>query len=514
MNPLVRTSGTLTFSEGNLKNTFVSAWTIGLGTIALPTSGKFYWESTIVSGGNNLMFGLYNPTQNTAAASAYTHTGGAIFYFGNGNKYINGVASAYGATFTTGDTIGVAVNLDANTITFYKNNVSQGAISFAANMIGIPLSPAFLGISSSAVVNFGQRPFTYTPPAGYLKLNTFNLPDSSIVDGSTNFNTVLYTGNGTSQSITGVNFQPDFTWIKQRSSTEWHILSDVIRGTDKQLFSNSTNAEQTNSTFLTSYNTDGFTVGTSTGTNGSGSTYVAWNWKAGGTAVSNTAGTITSSVSANPTAGFSVVTYTGNGTTGASIGHGLGVAPRFIITKSRSNVLSWLVYHASAGASTPLVLNSTAAASAADYFNSQTPTSSVFYIGSSANGSNITSATYVAYCFAGVEGYSKFGSYTGNGSADGPFVYTGFRPAYVMVKRSAGGTGHWNLFDTARNTYNVSSTRLYPDLSGAEDNNLTTVDILSNGFKFRDTNAQWNASGSTYIYMAFAENPFKNSLAR
>ena len=520
MNPLVRTSGTLTFSEGNLKNTFVSAWTIGLGTIALPTSGKFYWESTIVSGGNNLMFGLYNPTQNTEAASAYTHTGGAIFYFGNGNKYINGVASAYGATFTTGNTIGVAVNLDANTITFYKNNVSQGAISFAANMIGIPLSPAFLGISSSAVVNFGQRPFAYTPPTGYLKLNTFNLPDSSIVDGSENFGVGLWTGNGSASgpSVTNLNFKPELLWSKSRSTVANNYLYDIVRSPgdspNKFLGSNTTDADQTFNAFTL---TDtGFNLATTNVYfNQASATYVAWNWKAGGTAVSNTDGTITSSVSANPTAGFSVLTFTGT-QTNQTVGHGLGVAPEIIITKP-TIVQNWVVGATSIGWTKYLHLNLTnAAGTSASPWNNTAPTSSVYSVGIAPDTNN-NGNTMVAYCFASIEGYSKIGTYTGNGSTDGPFVYTGFRPAFVMIKNSSVGSGgyDWVMIDTSRSTYNIQSASLSANLSSAEyTGTLVGIDILSNGFKSRVTNAAINGNGNKMIYMAFAENPFKNSLAR
>jgi hypothetical protein len=518
MNPLVRTSGTLTFSEGNLKNTFVSAWTIGLGTIALPTSGKFYWESTIVSGGNNLMFGLYNPTQNTEAASAYTHTGGAIFYFGNGNKYINGVASAYGATFTTGNTIGVAVNLDANTITFYKNNVSQGAISFAANMIGIPLSPAFLGISSSAVVNFGQRPFAYTPPTGYLKLNTFNLPDSSIVDGSENFGVGLWTGNGSASgpSVTNLNFKPELLWSKSRSTVANNYLYDIVRSPgdspNKFLGSNTTDVEQTFNAFTL---TDtGFNLATTNVYfNQASATYVAWNWKAGGTAVSNTDGTIASQVSANTTAGFSVVTYTGNATAGATVGHGLGSAPDMIIIKDIDTVDNWAVYHSSlGGGNASLFLEATSAVNTSlNMWNSTAPSSSVITLG---NRDEVNRATaHVAYCFAEVEGYSKFSSYTGNGSTDGPFIYTGFRPAFVMIKSSS-NAAYWVIEDSSRNPSNVVNLELFPNANISETNASRSVDFLSNGFKLRHTDTTQNGSGYTYIYMAFAENPFKNSLAR
>ena len=508
MNPLDKNTSA-TISNGNLtQDASASAWRAVRSTYFV-SSGKWYWETTISgSGGDIGIIGISNASAtlaNIPDANAYGYNGS------NGQKYTSSTNTAYGATYASGDIIGIALDMDAGTLTFYKNNTSQGTAFTSLSGLFSPTFWQYAGYTWNT--NFGQRPFAYTPPAGYLKLNTFNLPYSSIVDGSEYFSTVLYTGNGTSQSITGVNFQPDFTWIKQRSSTEWHILSDVIRGTDKQLFSNSTNAEQTNSTFLTSYNTDGFTVGTSTGTNGSGSTYVAWNWKANGTAVSNTDGTITSSVSANTTAGFSVVTYTGNTTAGATIGHGLGSAPNMIIIKDRDTVDNWAVYHSSlGGGNASLFLETTTAVSASlNMWNSTAPSSLVITLGDRDEVNRATA--HVAYCFADVEGYSKINSYTGNGSTDGPFIYTGFRPAWIMLRDST-NVQNWIVLDTARNTYNAPASYLLPNSSGAEGTLDPGVDVLSNGFKMRTANSGWNTSSAVMIYMAFAENPFKNSLAR
>jgi hypothetical protein len=508
MNPLDKNTSA-TISNGNLtQDASASAWRAVRSTYFV-SSGKWYWETTISgSGGDIGIIGISNASAtlaNIPDANAYGYNGS------NGQKYTSSTNTAYGATYASGDIIGIALDMDAGTLTFYKNNTSQGTAFTSLSGLFSPTFWQYAGYTWNT--NFGQRPFAYTPPAGYLKLNTFNLPYSSIVDGSEYFSTVLYTGNGTSQSITGVNFQPDFTWIKQRSSTEWHILSDVIRGTDKQLFSNSTNAEQTDSTFLTSYNTDGFTVGTSTGTNGSGSTYVAWNWKANGTAVSNTDGTITSSVSANTTAGFSVVTYTGNTTAGATIGHGLGSAPNMIIIKDRDTVDNWAVYHSSlGGGNASLFLETTTAVNASlNMWNSTAPSSLVITLGDRDEVNRATA--HVAYCFADVEGYSKINSYTGNGSTDGPFIYTGFRPAWIMLRDST-NVQNWIVLDTARNTYNAPASYLLPNSSGAEGTLDPGVDVLSNGFKMRTANSGWNTSSAVMIYMAFAENPFKNSLAR
>jgi hypothetical protein len=334
------------------------------------------------------------------------------------------------------------------------------------------------------------------------------------------FNPVLYTGNApSSQSITGVGFQPDFVWIKNRSNAGgyWHGLFDSVRGVNKVLVSNSTMAEDAALTQqLNSFNSDGFTVGTNSDggnyTNLNGNSYVAWNWKANGSGSTNTAGSITSTVSANTTSGFSVVTYTATGSN-ATVGHGLGAVPSMIIVKSRTLAGGhWTVYHSALGNTKGMLMNTTDSAyTNSGYWNNTTPTSTVFSIGT--DGSvNQNTQNQVAYCFAEVAGYSKFGSYTGNGSADGPFVFTGFRPAYVMFKRTD-ASSNWYVFDVARNTSNVMSSFLLPNDPLAETS-VVGIDFLSNGFKQRGTAADYNASGGTFIYMAFATNPFKYSLAR
>jgi hypothetical protein len=289
-----------------------------------------------------------------------------------------------------------------------------------------------------------------------------------------------------------------------------------VRGSTKQLYSNATDVEGTVTDALTAFNSNGFSLGANVGLNQNATTYVAWQWKAGGTAVTNTSGSITSTVSAGATQGFSVLTYTGNGTAGATVGHGLGVAPKMVIVKRRSAIESWGVYHASLpSAAYYLVLNSTAAQDGAggSIWNSTAPSSTVLTLGTSTY-SNTNTSTYVAYCFSEVAGYSKFGSYTGNGSSNGPFVYFGFRPKLVLYKRTD-TTGNWNIFDSSRDTYNPEQSTLWPNLSNAESvSSSYAIDFTSNGMKLRTTNTDFNASGGTYIFAAFAENPFKNSLAR
>jgi hypothetical protein len=316
------------------------------------------------------------------------------------------------------------------------------------------------------------------------------------------------------QSTTG--FQTDWTWIKRRNDTNSHIISDIVRGATYKLDSSSTSAEVNNydGGHLESFTSTGFTLGegsvNSGHTNATGGTYVSWNWKAGGTAVSNTVGDITSSVSANTTAGFSVVTYTGNGVSGATIGHGLSSTPSMIIVKNRNAVTNWRVYHQALGNTGALALQDTAAFLASTgYWNDTSPTASFVTLGTTdqTNGTN----PMVAYCFAEVKGFSKFGSYTGNGSTDGTFVYTGFKPAFVMLKSSSSGAVGWITHDNKRIGFNPNNYYVEPNNSNAESADTDKILLLSNGFKFISTSTSWNASGGTYIYMAFAEQPFVTS---
>ena len=338
----------------------------------------------------------------------------------------------------------------------------------------------------------------------------------AIPDGRVAMAATTYTGTGVARSVSNaantVSFAPDFVWIKDRTTAYSHILFDTIRGAGNYLISNGTLVETTDTNYMSAFTSTGFSVGTSAVSNGSAENYVGWQWKAGGTAVSNTAGTITSSVSANPTAGFSVVTYTGTGPA-ATVGHGLGVAPSFIIIKSRSNSDNWYAYHSSIGNTVSLNPNlSDSAYTNSAYWNNTSPTASVFTIGTIPSQSGWT---YVAYCWAPVAGYSAFGSYTGNGSADGPFIYTGFRPRFVMIKGS-GVAGAWSITDTSRDTYNLTVNKIEGNtaLSEASNAGLYQFDILSNGFKIRQGTGYGINNAATYIYAAFAENPLKYANAR
>jgi hypothetical protein len=459
------------------------------------SSGKWYFEVT--AGDANA--GIIGVTPATFS------TGGSIVdpfaigygYITSGNKRILNVDTAYGATYTTNDVIGVAFDGDAGTLTFYKNGTSQGQ---ATSGITVPVIPACYGGSGTLnnvfTLNAGQRPFAYTPPTGFKALNTQNLPDATIKKGNQFFDVSLFTGTGSAQTITNSGaMQPDLVWIKSRGEVASHRLVDSVRGVDKVVYSNLTNAEATEDGVVDSFNSNGFTGG---GANAVTSGYagVAWQWKE------------------SASAGFDIVTYTGTGAN-RTVAHSLGVAPKMMIVKSRNTAGTyWCVYHESLGPTKYIYLNTTSAAGTfSAFWNDTAPTSSVFTVGTQAD-TNGSGYTQVAYLFSEVAGFSKFGSYVGNGSADGPFVFTGFRPRFILIKSST-SVQDWKIIDTARNTYNSSNSLLGANISGAEDTNAAyNFDILSNGFKPRNTFGYANTSGATYIYAAFAENPFKNSLAR
>ncbi len=342
---------------------------------------------------------------------------------------------------------------------------------------------------------------------------------TTIDDPSAYFHTQLYTGTGSELSVTnGANagdFKPDWIWIKQRNAATDHGMFDSSRGVTKNLKTNASDAESTEAQSVKTFNTDGFTLGTSGDYNGSSDTHVAWQWKAnGGTATataSESGDNPAYSVQANTDAGFSIVTYTGTGADTSTVAHGLGATPKMIIFKRRDGTPNWMVHHANLASATKRVnLNTTnAEGDASNFLDDTAPTSSVFTLGFSA-AVNADGGTFVAYCFAPIQGYSKFGSYTGNGNADGPFIYTGFKPSWVMIKVSSGSTGGWDMYDNKRGSYNGQIAMLQANSNGAEQTS-DAVDFLSNGFKIRSTSGNQNGSGNTHIYMAFAESPFVSS---
>jgi hypothetical protein len=532
MNPL--DNGALTISNANLTLAANGAThRYCRGTFQLPTSGKYYWE-TVVTSDSSTRAGFGIALASIALTGFPWSTAGTYGFYGiggtgNNTDYeANGTTSVFSIAYTSGDILQIAYDADNGYLYMGKNNSfynstggTTGNPSSGTNptSTGVTASSGyfpFMGTFSTGTINanFGQRPFTYTPPTGFVALNTYNLPTPTILQGNKYMDATTYTGTGVSQVVVdNAQFQPDFVWVKGRSGATDHALYDSVRGTTKDLVSNSTAAETTQTTGLTSFNSNGFTVGALAKMNTSAATYVGWQWQAGqGSSSSNTSGSITSTVSVNATAGFSIVTYTGTGAA-ATVGHGLGVAPKMIIVKSRSlGTEHWSVYHTSLGNTQYILLNLTnAASSAANLWNNTTPTSSVFSILTNST-VNTSAATYVAYCWAEIAGFSKFGSYTGNGSTDGTFIYMGFRPKFVMVKRTDSAES-WYIYNTSTTTYNAMTQYLVPNTSAVEGT-FTFGDYLSNGFKVRNTAAGLNASGGTYIYMAFAENPFKNANAR
>lgn len=454
------------------------------------SSGKWYWEYTGAAG---QLVGIF------LQGGLISSTTGALSYFSDGNKYTGSTPSAYGASWLGSDVIGVALDLDAGTLTFYKNNVSQGT---AFSSLSGTYFPWFrTSTSATGSLNFGQRAFSYTPPSGFKALNTANLSVPTIKKPSLYMDATLRTGTGATASVSSLGFQPDLVWIKSRSAATDHGLYDAVRGVQNQLESNTTTDETAEATGLTAFNSNGYTVGALAQLNTNAATYVDWAWKEGATP------------------GFDIVTYTGNGAA-RTISHTLGAIPKFMIVKARSTASTdqgWAVYHASNTAAPEtdyLLLNSTAATADLDtVWNDTAPTASVFSVGTNAL-VNTNNDTYVAYLWSEIAGFSRISSYTGNGSTDGPFVWCGFRPAFVMIKRGDSAE-NWSIQDDARNPFNVVDARLKPNSADVEAvSSVQNVDFLANGFKLRNTDPEKNASGGTYIFAAFAEAPFKYARAR
>ena len=507
------TDGNLNIANANSGSTNDIRATFGV------SSGKWYWEveadSLGQSGVNREFIGIVGTEFDITAGSA-----GANF-----SADSTGYAFATtGQKITAGQYIGVALDLDNGKIywsingTFQNSGDPAGGTGEAYSSISGTFAPAVAvdyGTGTSRLIaNFGQSSFQNTPPAGFKALNSSNLPAPSIVDGTAHFNATAYTGNGSSgHSITNDansgNFQPDMLFIGPRSNGDNHVMWDVARGVTQRLKINEDSAEDTDGTAQLTFETDGFDLDTTDPNfNGSGRTYVAWQWKTqGGAGSSNTDGSInTTTTSLNSTSKFSVSTYTGTGSN-ATIGHGLGTAPTVVWIKRRDSSAGWAVYHSGlASTSKYLKLNNTdAEASSSSYWNTTAPTSSVISIGTD-DAVNASSGTYVAYAFAEVEGYSKFSKFTGNGSTDGAFIYTGFKPACVIIKRF-NSTGDWVIIDNQRVGLNPDNNDLDINNKDGEGTN-DYIDILANGFKCRSSDSNVNADSSTYVVMAFAEMPF------
>ena len=538
-------NGSVTFSEGNLQSvdagtTYSLHWT---GTFGMST-GKWYWEVLAhTMGGTKGNIGICNSVHKVGTA------GTGVFYGGDGKRnavtYFTGTTT-YGDSYTNGDIIGIAFDADNETVTFYKNNSSQGAVGSVLVQSSGPYFPA-AGDGQNAttykyVINFGQDSsfagnktaqgnkdgngngdFYYTPPSGHLALCSANLPDTNFAPNQLEqatdyFNTVLYSGDGnTTQNVTGVGFQPDWTWLKERSSTSGNVMADTNRGYDKFLVPNSDVVEGTG--ILNSFLSDGFQTTNSGASNQSGQTYASWNWKInGGTTSTDNNGSLTSTVQTNSEVGISIATFNVPTQANFSFGHGLGSVPEMFWWKSRTNTQNWIVYHPKKTTSVPgrpgLYLNGSSAGftTGGNWITELSSTRIAITDGQVSSGSNRDN---VVYSFKSVEGFSKIGSYTGNGNADGAFVYTDFRPAWIIIKR-INGTGEWFIMDNKRIGYNGSNYRLLANNTLVEysGSNSNIVDFLSNGFKCRTTSTNTNGSNDSYIYMAFAEQPFKFSNAR
>ena len=519
---LTDTRSDSSFTQGNLTVTTGSGAST-VGTTFAQTTGKWYGEFVCTAkSSTNMMIGVNSVEGFDGERQGNESQNGGVGYgyINNGNNALpDGSNNSYGATWAINDVMSIALDLDNNTVNFYKNNAAQGTISIADGYNYVmTCGHGQGGVTATFDVNFGQRAFSYTPPTGFKALNSANLPDPTILLPNKYFDTLLYTGTNTSSlnNVTGLEFQPDWVWGKSRNDTIGHIFFDAVRGDDRQLEADNNNAEVVRSSAAYRFLSNGFAVST-VGNLNNPVNYVAWNWNAGGSTVTNTNGNISSQVRASTTAGISIVSYSGNGSNGQTVGHGLGVAPDAIILKARGATQNWRVWHRSLAAdgSKRLLLDATNASENAGFLNDTAPTSTVFTLGNSDDAWNASGGTYIVYLFSEVAGYSKFGSYTGNGSSDGTFVFTGFRPAWVMIKKTS-GTDSWLIMDNKRDIDNVVSNTLAANSSGTENSDTGGIptDFLSNGFKCRGSGGDFNGSGQTYVYFAFAESPFKNSRAR
>ena len=549
LNPQDLGSGTLI--NGNLETYPLNAG-YGVRGTNFVSSGKWYFEFVVTAGTNMPTYALGGIQRDSGSLGSYSGSvnipdGYGLLLFGSTSYLYNGTtATAYNIGATSfNDVIGVAFDLDKGEIYFYRDgSLLGGGAPAYSNITQGNYAPHVSNQTTSnndmaCFVNFGQRPFAHTPPTGYRALNSRNLATpvaSEIIKPQRHFETLIWDGNSTQdRNITGLEFKPDFVWIKSRSHATYggglsyhHLIWDVLRGVGSNTIGASSRKELTvNQSYeegrganytdyyghVSSFNEDGFQLDFVSGqppfyVNQTSRTYVAWCWKAGGAGVSNSDGSIASTVSANTEAGFSIVTYTGSGSN-ATIGHGLDEAPQVLFVKTRTSADHWAIYHHSVGNTKILYLNLTnSPATSSNYWNDTTPTSTVFSIGSD-NKTGKSGDNYVAYCWHEVPGYSKFGSYTGNGSANGPFIHLGFRPAWFLQKKTS-GTGGWYLFDNKRSGFNVDNDMLVPNETDAEYDGQTypRLDFLSNGIKWVDAGSSvHNASGATYVYMAFAERP-------
>ncbi|MDP6770701.1 MAG: hypothetical protein QF704_08415, partial [Anaerolineales bacterium] len=552
MNPLAKASDSYnTLKEGNL-HLEATGQGSAMSTFAM-SSGQWYWECRIGTAPSWWPIVGFGKTTTAVGVGNQNYTGEQTGSWGykpdGGQFYIDGSVDATYTSAAVGDILQFALDIPNNKAWVGINNtwVNSGDPAGGTNAIatsglnGFDIVPIFSdsgGSGHDLVANFGQDSsfagnetaqgnqdgngkgdFYYEPPSGYLALCTDNLSAPEIALPTDHFNTVLYTGNGTSLAVTGVGFQPDMVTVKSRSAATSYYSYDVIRGAGERIVWDGAYAESSISG-VTSFDSDGFTVGTETGNNLNTGSFVGWNWKAGGTASSNTDGTISSSVSANTTAGFSIVSYAGSGSAGDTVGHGLSQTPDLIIIKNRSGITNWVVNSPSIDSTftkwaMKLDINQ-AISTDSTIWNNTAPGASVFTLGTAGESNRNNPDNYIAYCFHSVDGYSKVGKYKGNGVADGTFIYTGFRPAFIIVKNTAQVEG-WCQWDSGREPYNKMSKQLMPDDPRAEYTANTTtfaIDFVSNGVKLRSSYSALNNSNQDFLYIAFAESPFKYSNAR
>ena len=504
----------LLLSDGNLDafGSSGSGWNLIPATMQIPSTGKWAFECTILSSGY-IMIGFasakdINNFQGSGKYFSLMQNAGWL-YNTETNKRVNGSNTNSGglAGLTTNDVVECMIDNDAGTMTFLKNGSAYASLS-GLNPLEQPAIAVYTNGAYRAKVDFGQ--IDYVPSdSSYSAINSSTLPTATVTDGSKYFQSTLYEGNGSTQSIDqdgNSTFQPDWVWIKNRDATDAHALFDAVRGVTKVISSDATTTEATNDDTLTGFESDGFALGDDVIVNTNNESYVGWQWKANGSGSSNTDGSINSTVSANTTAGFSIVKYTGNATVGATVGHGLGVVPKMFVVKPLGAAEGWAVYHEAMGNTKAMYWNLAATPYTGSYYwNNTTPTSSVFTLSNHVlnNGSgNIM----IAYCFAEIPGYSSFGSYEGNSNADGQFVYTGFKPSFIMTK-NMDTADQWGIRDTARNPFNITDKLLNPNAATAETSAASGyIDILSNGFKARSADS--NINTQSILYMAFAENPF------
>ena len=542
LNPIPAATSGMVLGQGNLyaetRASAIANAQQAVSTIAMPVgSGKWYWEMRNTYTSLGFLLGI-TPTSEDPILGDTGNLGYNQYNASGGKQYATETRTSYGtAWYTSGQTYIISCYYDSDNgkIGFYLNGTDQG---FAfTNVVASTYFASFRCGSGGTgtfptAINFGQNgtfggavtaqgnadtngigDFYYAPPSGYKALCTANLPAPAIPLPSAQFNTVLYTGNGGTQSISGVGHQPDWVWIKNRAAADNHVLTDAVRGATIQSGSNLTGAEVTNDDGLTAFASDGFAIGDDVEVNTNSEAYVSWNWKANGSGSTNTVGSLDAVVSANAAAGFSIATWTGNGSA-QSIGHGLSKDLEFLVVKNRDANASWVV-QVSTTVNDYMYLNSTAEIKQTSLFGLDITRSNdgTFYYGGPAYmGAN--GVDYLAYCFHSIEGYSKIGRYTGNGSADGPFVNCGFKPAWLMVKNIT-AAADWMIWDTKRNPFNEITRFLYPNLSADDGAGSNVLDLVSNGFKLRNAGTRnRNYNGDVYLFMAFADSPFKTATAR